>query len=468
MAFAVIFIAISNLIKQYTSKYLKVFYLVLGISFSYYLHGNKIIFLLLAMSFPFLICKYIKIFHRFTFTIIIWSFCFLIKILSEIYHGFSFKFFGIHLNERETIGWQVSFGLIMLKIISFCMEYKEEFYSLSAQTNDLIIEKTKKHCDLCSKCEFCVKGLTSANTELSQFTFYNYIIYILYPPLYLSGPIILFNSFVFQINNHSISAHSNFIQKSKIIYIVRFLFLFFVMELFNHYIYVNCYMTNDFNKQIMEHFDYLFLALFSFMNLTFLWLKFSVIWKTARLWAWFDSIYTEENMNRCVFNNYCFEEFWRAWHRSFNIWIIRYVYIPLGGKNNKKLNMLLVFSFVALWHDLKLNLLIWGWFICILFVPEISVKSYFSNPKYDHLHNKWWFRLSKYFFCSFYIVLMIIANLIGFGMGSEGVRDITMKIIKLTSPIYFMKIVLFFIPLTVVIFYIRDRERLQFGIKLKF
>ena len=30
-----------------------------------------------------------------------------------------------------------------------------------------------------------------------------------------------------------------------------------------------------------------------------------------------DDIEVPENMNRCMCNNYCFNGFWRAWHRGF-------------------------------------------------------------------------------------------------------------------------------------------------------
>ena len=167
-----------------------------------------------------------------------------------------------------------------------------------------------------------------------------------------------------------------------------YIIIFFIFELFNHYIYVNCFFRKK-NKFVFyksqKNFNYFYLTLFSFLNLTFLWFKFTVIWRTARIWAWFDGILTEENMNRCVYNNYCFEGFWRAWHRSFNIWLIRYIYIPLGGAKTKIFNLWIIFSFVALWHDLKINLLIWGWFICFFLVPEILVKNYFNkdNMKFN-------------------------------------------------------------------------------------
>ena len=49
----------------------------------------------------------------------------------------------------------------------------------------------------------------------------------------------------------------------------------------------------------------------------------------------------------------------------------RYIYVPLGGKNNIFLNIVLIFSFVALWHDLTFRLLAWGWLVALFIVPEI-------------------------------------------------------------------------------------------------
>ena len=39
------------------------------------------------------------------------------------------------------------------------------------------------------------------------------------------------------------------------------------------------------------------------------------------------------------------------------------------------LNTLLVFSFVALWHDLTFRLLAWGWLVSLFVVPEL-IASY--------------------------------------------------------------------------------------------
>ena len=114
-------------------------------------------------------------------------------------------------------------------------------------------------------------------------------------------------------------------------------------------------------------------------------------WRFFRLWALAGGIDPPENMVRCMANNYSTLGFWRSWHRSYNLWITRYfyfffpsafidkstsryIYIPLGGSQRVILNSLVVFSFVALWHDLSFKLLAWGWLVCLFILPELTAR----------------------------------------------------------------------------------------------
>jgi D-alanyl-lipoteichoic acid acyltransferase DltB (MBOAT superfamily) len=63
--------------------------------------------------------------------------------------------------------------------------------------------------------------------------------------------------------------------------------------------------------------------------------------------------------------------FWRNWHASYNLWLVRYMYVPLGGSRRRAVNAWLVFTFVALWHDLEWRLLGWAWLMSLLFAPEL-------------------------------------------------------------------------------------------------
>ena len=61
--------------------------------------------------------------------------------------------------------------------------------------------------------------------------------------------------------------------------------------------------------------------------------------------------------------------------RLFLYYIHRYIYVPFGGAKNQLLNTLLVFTFVALWHDLTFKLLAWGWLVSLFVLPEL-IASY--------------------------------------------------------------------------------------------
>ncbi len=133
-------------------------------------------------------------------------------------------------------------------------------------------------------------------------------------------------------------------------------------------------------------------GLYSVTVLYSLLIKLLIPWRFFRLWALTDGIDPPENMIRCMANNYSTTKFWRSWHRSYNLWLIRYapylytytknhtcsryIYVPLWGAKRVFLNTVIIFSFVALWHDLTLRLLAWGWLVSSFIVPEL-IATYF-------------------------------------------------------------------------------------------
>lgn len=116
-----------------------------------------------------------------------------------------------------------------------------------------------------------------------------------------------------------------------------------------------------------------------YFNLKHIWLKLMIIWRFFRLWAMADGIETTENMTRCISNQPSPAGFWRTWHASYNKWLIRYIYLPLGGRETRIWNTFVIFTFVALWHDIELRLLAWGWLIALFIAPELIAKKYFQK-----------------------------------------------------------------------------------------
>ena len=131
----------------------------------------------------------------------------------------------------------------------------------------------------------------------------------------LTGPPVSYNNFFsFQIYSAPQLTWKNY---------AYHIFLIFSFELYQHLFPV---------ITPMEDMTLIQMELFSLMHLFFIWFKFLIIWRTAKIWAQMYGVHVIDNMSRCMLNNYGFEGFWRMWHRGFNHWLIRYLYVPLGGR----------------------------------------------------------------------------------------------------------------------------------------
>ncbi|KAG7136429.1 Glycerol uptake protein 1 like [Verticillium longisporum] len=148
-------------------------------------------------------------------------------------------------------------------------------------------------------------------------------------------------------------------------------------------------------------------------------------------------------MIRCVSNNFSTKSFWKAWHRSYNRWLIRYIYVPLGGADfaggwrrsvRSVATFLLVFTFVALWHDIRLRLLIWGWLIVLFMMPEVIAGFLFPAKKYTAKQ----YRMLSGAGAVANVIMMIMANLVGFAVGLDGLQVILYQILHDWSGLLFL------------------------------
>jgi hypothetical protein len=110
-----------------------------------------------------------------------------------------------------------------------------------------------------------------------------------------------------------------------------------------------------------------------YLAVAFLWLKFAAVWKYARLVALADGVDAPEDMLGCFADVISAGEFWRRWHASFNLWIVRYMYVPLGGAASRRWAVYPIFLFVALWHDVTVHLLAWA----LMMAFAVSVESFY-------------------------------------------------------------------------------------------
>ena len=261
------------------------------------------------------------------------------------------------------------------------------------------------------------------------------------------------------------------------------------MELMLHHIYTVAICASGPDWHSYTPFQ---LSMLGYFNLHIIWLKLLIPFRFFRLWALADGIDPPENVVRCMSDNYSVIAFWRGWHRSFNRWIVRYIYVPLGGgagggavagtpnaassssssksllppKLRGLLNTLTVFTFVALWHDINLRLLMWGWLVTLFVLPEMVATALFP-PR------RWHDRPRAYhYLCGVgavvNVLLMMVANLVGFAIGVEGLRGMVRAIAGSWAGAGFLVAACAVLFVAVqVIFEVREGER-RGGVMLKF
>ncbi|KAF7513233.1 hypothetical protein GJ744_010629 [Endocarpon pusillum] len=376
-------------------------------------------------------------------------------------------------NFLDTYGglvprWEILFNFTILRLISFNMDY---YWSLERSRSSSPVEK--KQLDPSTISERDRVTLPAAHATYRSFRIY--LSYTLYSPLYLAGPILTFNDYISQ-TRHPSPALS---RSRTSLYAIRFLLLLLCMELLLHYIYTVAICASSPNWHTYTPFQ---LSNLGYFNLQIIWLKLLIPFRFFRLWALLDGMDPPENVVRCMSDNYSTLAFWRGWHRSFNRWIVRYIYVPLGGGGGDRttgsgkregpsklrgvLNTLAVFTFVALWHDINLRLLMWGWLITLFVVPEILATMAF--PAW-----KWKDRPEAYrVLCGIgavgNILMMMAANLVGFAIGIEGLKGMVRALVGTRDGLAFLATACVVLFMAVqVMFECRESERRR-GIRLKF
>jgi len=219
--------------------------------------------------------------------------------------------------------WPNSVNLMLLRLVSFVLDW---------QNATLKVQPGEKH------------------DSLQRYTLINCMSHAFYAPTFIAGPTISFDDFIEQCEQPRTSkTHFGW-------YILRLAVALLMLEVGTH-LYPVLSLARVGGLELLPP-GLGAAAVFLILNL--MWLKFTIIWRFARAWALADGIDVPENMRRAMCNNFSIVGFWKGWHASFNRWLVRYVYVPLGGRDSRVFAAVLTFLFVAVWHDLEAKLIAWG------------------------------------------------------------------------------------------------------------
>ncbi len=440
---------------------------VFGIIFLIAIHGVNAVKVVLHITIIFILARLTQSHNRLA-TGLLWTYGVGSLFINDKYRSYPFGNILPFLSFIDTgfkgivARWDVFYNFTLLKALSFNLDFIK-------RANDIKIRADKKRSkdeekkpdsvpttpqDVVTNLIVDERDRMNASLDIEEYSFFNYFAYITYAPLFIAGPVVTYNDFRCQVHNSLPSINA----KRTFIYGLRFLFCVLVMEFLLHYMYVVAV-----SKTGAWEGDTPFqISMIGLFNLNIIWLKLLIPWRLFRLWSLIDGIDPPENMIRCMDNNYSALSFWKAWHRSFNKWVVKYVYIPLGGASNRILASLAVFSFVAIWHDIELKLLFWGWLVVLFLLPE-----YFASTYFRKFSNEWWYRHLCAIGGVTNIWLMMIANLYGFCLGQKGTQALLNEMFGTFSGIRFFVVANISLFIAVqVMFELRESEKRR-GIDVK-
>ena len=405
---------------------LALFHAIAGLIFVCCLHGPRVIFMF-AFVFTnyFVIAPACKHLSPRTWMAVLWGFHVTLLFVNESYDGYRFESllgssFAWLDKLPQLTRWNVVFNMSTLRMIAYCIDYEEALHRGSGEMKARLEDKHKTGCTDCvGRRSACYKLRTDTPRPLPEYTLVHYLAYLFYVPLYVAGPMSSFNAFV----SHIYTPQRWFGLKDGVRYFCRiagYVFMLFGMLHFEHLLIMR--QIPNISEIASTHGMDMRPAMF-LQTLAFLWLKFSIIWKAFRLISLADGFDVPEDMQRCFAAATTVANFWRDWHSSFNIWIIRYMYIPLGGNKLKALAIVPIFGFIAIWHDIQLQLLSWAFLICLVFVPETIIISYFSSRRFEWLRDKPYYCLLRNFGSAITISALILSNMVGYGTGQASTED---------------------------------------------
>eukprot|EP00743_Colponemidia_sp_Colp-15_P015621 GILK01018860.1.p1 GENE.GILK01018860.1~~GILK01018860.1.p1 ORF type:complete len:384 (-),score=4.35 GILK01018860.1:23-1174(-) len=313
----------------------------------------------------------------------------------------------------EMMPWNITFNMSTLRMIAYCIDFEEASHRGTSEMCSKLEEKHRGKCIECvSRRCACYKLRTDTPHPLPEYNLVHYIAYLFYVPLYIAGPMSSFNAYV----SHLYIPQRWFGVRESAWYfrkIASCTLAIFAMLHFEHQhairLHAGVFEKAPINVKVS----------FFIQALGFLWLKFSIFWKFFRLVSLTDGFDVPEDMVRCFCATTTIANFWRDWHASFNQWIVRYMYIPMGGNRFKILSIFPIFGFIALWHDIEMKLFWWAAIMCGAFLPEAIGTAFFSQRKFSWLHNASYFPQVRCVASYVSVMSLILGNLVGYGMGAE-------------------------------------------------
>ncbi|XP_007890669.1 protein-cysteine N-palmitoyltransferase HHAT [Callorhinchus milii] len=173
--------------------------------------------------------------------------------------------------------------------------------------------------------------------------------YVFYYPVFHNGPVICYDDF-----SNQIRRAETFAPKPDVLFlllrVVRIFIWWWLIESMLQLMYIHAIQHQE---AILESASNWTLGGLGFAHTLFFYLKYLVLYGIPSFVMHTDGL-EAPRLPRCTSSLYSFTGTWREFDVGLHRWLVRYIYIPMGGSRHGSLRMMfssaMAFSFVYYWH----------------------------------------------------------------------------------------------------------------------
>lgn len=244
--------------------------------------------------------------------------------------------------------------------------------------------------------------------------------YTFYHPFFYNGPIITYKDYIQQIKRPAEDLGRNgAVFKFMVLRTVRIVLWWCIAEYMIHTMYMHSIQSNETYLEILPPWALGGLAL---ALVQFFFVKYLVLFGLPCMLATMDGL-SPPTLPRCVSIMHTFTGMWRYFDVGLYRWLIRYIYVPLGGSRfgpvHKVLSSALAFGFVCLWHGGHDYLQYWALMNWAGVLVESGLKTLLSSsPIHSFIERHFSAAMKRRcaaLLCAFSTAMLILSNLVFLG-----------------------------------------------------
>lgn len=279
--------------------------------------------------------------------------------------GHCFIVFGVCLVFKSVIMlWICCIGISISLQVDTVRDWQMYFLSTDERIKNLTLYVAMMSVLRCVSfgLEYCWRAHEKQKDKQTQmYSLLDLLVFNFYFPVFVNGPVITFETF----QKTFYQPHRHFSREeiiSLVKDVIRTVWWYIFLEGFLHFVYATAFTQEP---EIFKSLSNWALCGILYSMLQIFLVKYKVFYLGAGLFARMDGV-TVPLPPRCVSTLYLFSDMWKYFDRGLHIWMMRYIYIPMGGSRRGIFRQLLAsmcaFGFIWQWHGGHVNMLLW-WFI---------------------------------------------------------------------------------------------------------